>query len=82
MSVGNVMGSNLLNVLFVVGILSIFNPLEVEARSLRFDFPVMLGFCGLLLPLAWTNSRISRVGGSVLLVCFLGYLGYLMFPYV
>ena len=82
MSVGNVMGSNLLNVLFVVGILSIFNPLEVEARSLRFDFPVMLGFCGLLLPLAWTNSRISRVGGSVLLVCFLGYLGYLMFPYL
>jgi cation:H+ antiporter len=82
MSVGNVMGSNLLNVLFVVGILSIFNPLEVEARSLRFDFPVMLAFCALLLPLAWTNSRISRIGGSILLACFVGYLGYLIFPYL
>ena len=82
MSVGNVMGSNLLNVLFVVGFLSIFNPLEVEARSLRFDFPVMLAFCALLLPLAWTNSRISRIGGSILLACFVGYLGYLIFPYL
>jgi cation:H+ antiporter len=82
MSVGNVMGSNLLNVLFVVGILAIFNPLEVEARSLQFDFPVMLGFCGLLLPIAWTDSQISRLGGSVLLVSFLGYLGYLIFPYL
>ena len=82
MSVGNVMGSNLLNVLFVVGILSIFNPLEVEARSLRFDFPVMLAFCALLLPLAWTNSRISRIGGSILLASFVGYLGYLIFPYL
>jgi len=82
MSVGNGMGSNPLNVLFVVGLLSIFNPLEVETRSLRFDFPVMLGFCGLLLPLAWTNSRISRLGGSILLVSFVGYLGYLMFPYL
>jgi len=82
MSVGNVMGSNLLNVLFVVGLLSIFNPLEVEARALRFDFPVMLGFCGLLFPLTWTNSRISRIGGSILLVSFAGYLGYLMFPYL
>ena len=82
MSVGNVMGSNLLNVLFVVGILSIFNPLEVQARSLRFDFPVMLAFCALLLPLAWTNSRISRIGGSILLASFVGYLGYLILPYL
>ncbi|PSQ95911.1 MAG: sodium:proton exchanger [Bacteroidetes bacterium SW_9_63_38] len=82
MSVGNVMGSNVLNVLFVVGFLSIFHSLEVETRSLQFDFPVMLGFCGLLLPLAWTNSRISRLGGSILLVAFLGYLGYLMLPYL
>lgn len=81
MSIGNVMGSNMLNVLFVVGILSIFEPLDVEQRSLRIDFPVMIGFCALLLPIAWSEYRISRVGGGVLLTCFLGYMGYLMFPY-
>lgn len=82
MSVGNVMGSNMLNVLFVVGILSIFEPLNVEPRSLRIDFPVMIAFCALLLPISWSKYRISRVGGTVLLVGFLSYMGYLMFPYL
>ena len=82
LSVGNVMGSNVLNVLFVVGLISIVQPLEVEPRSLRIDFPVMLGFCGLLLPLTWTNYRISRVGGTLLLVSFFGYMTFLMLPYL
>jgi cation:H+ antiporter len=82
MSVGNVMGSNLLNVLFVVGTISIFEPLDVEPRSLRIDFPIMLGFCGLLLPLTWTNHQLSRVGGTILLVGFFGYMVFLMLPYL
>jgi cation:H+ antiporter len=82
LSVGNVMGSNLLNVLFVVGIISIFEPLDVERRSIMIDFPVMLGICGLLLPLVWTNYRLSRVGGVVLLIAFVGYMTYLILPYL
>lgn len=82
MSIGNVMGSNLLNVLFVVGLISIFEPLEVEERSLRIDFPVMLGFCGLLFPITWIHHRISRIGGTILLTCFFGYMIYLIFPYL
>jgi cation:H+ antiporter len=82
LSVGNVMGSNLLNVLFVVGIISIFEPLDVERRSIMIDVPVMLGICGLLLPLVWTNYRLSRVGGVVLLIAFVGYMTYLILPYL
>jgi len=82
MSVGNVMGSNMLNVLFVVGTISIFDPLAVERRSIMIDFPVMIGFCALLLPLVWSNYRISRIGGIVLLTGFFGYLTYLMLPYL
>lgn len=82
MSVGNVMGSNMLNVLFVVGTISIFEPLDVEARSIAIDFPVMLGFCLLLLPIVWSNYRISRVGGTILLISFVGYIFYLMLPYL
>ncbi len=82
MSVGNVMGSNILNVLFVVGTIAIFEPLDVERRSLTIDFPVMIGFCSLLLPLVWTNSRLSRAGGILLLVAFAGYFAYLMLPYL
>ena len=82
MSVGNVMGSNMLNVLFVVGIISIFKPLEVEQRSIMIDFPIMIGFCVLLLPIVWSNYRISRIGGTILLTAFLSYMTYLMLPYV
>jgi cation:H+ antiporter len=82
LSVGNVMGSNVLNVLFVVGVISIIEPLEVSARALRIDFPVMLGVCGLLLPLTLNAPRISRVGGSVLLLSFLSYITFLLTPYL
>ena len=82
MSVGNVMGSNMLNVLFVVGIISIFKPLEVEQRSIMIDFPIMIGFCLLLLPIVWSNYRISRIGGTILVTAFLGYMTYLILPYI
>ncbi|HKL87357.1 MAG TPA: calcium/sodium antiporter [Salinibacter sp.] len=82
MSVGNVMGSNMLNVLFVVGIISIFKPLEVEQRSIMIDFPIMIGFCILLLPIVWSNYRISRIGGTILVTAFLGYMTYLILPYI
>lgn len=81
MSVGNVMGSNMLNVLFVVGTISIFDPLEVGARALQIDFPVMIGFCLLLFPIVWSNYRVSRVGGIILLVSFAGYMLYLIYPH-
>ncbi|MFQ5569128.1 MAG: calcium/sodium antiporter [Rhodothermales bacterium] len=82
MSMGNVLGSNLLNVLFVIGLVSLFRPLTVEPEALSIHFPVMLGFGVLLLPLAWTSYRITRWEGGVLLTGFVGYLVYLVFPYV
>ena len=78
LSVGNVLGSNLLNVLFVVGTVSMVRPLDVEPTSLTIHFPVMIGFSVLLLPIAWTQYRISRAEGGVLLAGFLGYMAYLV----
>ncbi len=82
MSVGNVLGSNLLNVLFVVGLVALIQPLHVDSESLRIHFPVMLAFGVLLLPLAWTEYKITRIEGGVLLTGFVGYLTYLVMPYV
>jgi cation:H+ antiporter len=82
MSVGNVLGSNLLNVLFVVGLVALIQPLHVDATSLKVHFPVMLAFGVLLLPLAWTRYQITRLEGGVLLTGFVGYLVYLVAPYV
>ena len=82
LSVGNVMGSNILNVLFVVGTLSIADPIPVAADTLAIHFPVMLGFCALLLPLTWTTYRISRWKGGLMLTAFIGYMTYLVLPHV
>ncbi|NBC18765.1 MAG: calcium/sodium antiporter [Bacteroidetes bacterium] len=82
MSIGNVLGSNLLNVLFVVGLVALIRPLQVDADSLSIHFPVMLGFSALLLPVAWTSYQISRVEGGMLVTVFLGYIVYLIFPYL
>ena len=81
-SVGNVLGSNMLNVLFVVGLVSLVRPLRVDATSLAIHFPVMLAFGFLLLPLAWTQFQITRMEGGVLLAGFMGYLLFLASPYL
>jgi len=80
-SLGNVLGSNILNVLFVVGVVSIVEPLKVDTRAIRVDFPIMLAFCTLLVPLTWARPRISRLGGTALLVAFAGYMVSLFLPY-
>lgn len=81
-SVGNVLGSNMLNVLFVVGLISIFRPLQVDAMSLSVHFPVMIGFGLLLFPIAWTQFKITRLEGGFLLAGFTGYLIFLAAPYL
>ncbi len=81
MSMGNVLGSNLLNVLFVIGFVAMIHPLTVEPEALSVHFPVMLGFGALLLPLAWTRFQITRLEGGVLLTGFVGYMVYLVLPF-
>jgi cation:H+ antiporter len=77
MTVGNVMGSNLLNVLFVVGTLAIADPISVEPETIRLHFPVMLGFCALIIPLTWWDHEISRLQGAFLVTCFVGFMTFL-----
>lgn len=81
-SVGNVLGSNMLNVLFVVGLISLFQPLQVDATSLAIHFPIMIIFGLLLLPIAWTQFRITRMEGGFLLAGFVGYVFFLAAPYL
>lgn len=78
LSIGNALGSNLLNVLFVVGFVSLIRPLQVPQTSINTHFPIMIGFAVLLLPLAWTQYRITRMEGGVLVAGFLGYMVYVV----
>lgn len=78
-SLGNVLGSNMLNVLFVVGLVSLIRPLEVDSESLlSIHFPIMLGFGVVLLPIAWTGYKITRAEGGLLFAGFVGYMLYIV----
>lgn len=74
---GNVIGSNLLNVLFVVGLVALISPTQVRPVALQLHFPVMLGF-GVLVALAWRGHRLRRWHGAVLLLAFVGYMAMIV----
>ncbi len=78
LSLGNVIGSNLLNVMFVIGLVSLIRPIVVAPEALNTHFPVMIAFSLLIFPLARSGFRINRIEGSVLLSCFVGYTVYLI----
>lgn len=67
-AVGNILGSNIFNLLGILGISALLQPLPVHARILQFDQWVMLGTSLLLLFFLHTGRRLSRAEGGVLLV--------------
>ena len=79
-SVGNVIGSNIFNVLFVLGICPMVRPLQIEPRVLLVDFPIMLGFSGLLVVLLLCFHpvrQIDRRRGGILLASYVLFMGSL-----
>ncbi len=79
LAVGNVVGSNIFNVLAVLGAAAVVAPdgLPVAAGVRTFDFPVMLAVALVCLPVFVTGARISRLEGGVLLFYYALYLVYL-----
>ncbi|MEC7815692.1 MAG: calcium/sodium antiporter [Pseudomonadota bacterium] len=72
-AIGNILGSNIFNLLGILGISALLQPLPVHERILMFDQWVMLGTSLILLLFLYTGSRLSRVEGGLLL---LGYAAY------
>ncbi len=80
-ALGNIIGSNLLNTLAVVGVAAVLAPTAVEPDIMQRDWPVMLGLTVLLLimGIGWRGKgRINRIEGGFLLLCYIGYLAYLI----
>lgn len=77
-SVGNVVGSNIYNVLAVIGLVALIVPIRVSPSTIGFEFPVMLGFTFGALGLMWYNDHISRFEGGVLIAGYLGFLYFLL----
>lgn len=74
-AVGNVIGSNLFNLLAVLGLTALVAPapLSISPNALAFDLPVMLGVAVLTLPVFYSGYRVTRAEGLVFLCLYLAY---------
>ena len=75
---GNIVGSNIFNVLFILGTTSMIQPIDIPAQIAAFDIWVMLAATGLLVYFARSGAKIHRWEGWVFIGCYAAYTGYLI----
>ncbi len=77
MVLGNVVGSNVFNVLCILGIVAMVRPIEVDAAAVQPDLVVMLGLSLLVVPFIWLGRRLGRRSGVTLLLVWAAYIVWL-----
>ncbi|MDO9195820.1 calcium/sodium antiporter [Rhodoferax sp.] len=77
MAIGNVVGSNIFNVLLILGLSAVITPLLVNAQIIRQEVPIMIGASVLLLVLG-LDGRISAVDAALLLALLIAYTLFLI----
>lgn len=80
-AIGNVVGSNIFNVLGILGLTAVFFPIAIDRKNMKFEIPLCIGISILLAVLALnffngTPACISRVDGILLLAVFAGFMWY------
>ena len=76
-SIGNVVGSNILNILIILGITGFITSVAVQKSTLMIEMPFMLVITVLLIILGMTGNELTFVEGIIFWICFIMYLGYL-----
>lgn len=76
-TIGNIVGSNILNILIILGLTAVITPVAVAKSTIRVDIPFMLAISILLL-IQGLDGSVTLLDGIVLLVVFAGYLTYLV----
>ncbi len=83
LAIGNVIGSNIFNLLAVLGIPGLISDVSIDASILRFDFAIMFGLTLAMSIMAWGRKgkpgEITRLEGGILLACFIAYQSYQLF---
>ncbi len=72
-SIGNVVGSNIFNIAFILGLTSLIHPVRINRQIIKIDAPIALG-TAVLLSLFLLNGKLGLIEGIVLLACFIAYI--------
>ena len=78
-TIGNIVGSNILNILIILGITAVITTVAVQKSTIWIEIPYMLVITVLLLVLGKSGNQITFSEGVILWVVFLLYLGYLFY---
>ena len=78
-TIGNIVGSNILNILIILGITAVITTVAVQKSTIWIEIPYMLIITVLLLVLGKSGNQITFSEGVILWVVFLLYLGYLFY---
>lgn len=73
-SLGNLIGSNIFNILIVLGITSIIKPIRVAESVMSFDMYWMLGIALALFPMMFIGKKMGRIHGIILLAAYVTYI--------
>ena len=71
---GNLIGSNIFNLLAIIGITSLISPVPVDPTFIKFDFWIMLGASTLLAPFIFLNIQFNRLSGFLFVTLYISYL--------
>ncbi|WP_310604555.1 calcium/sodium antiporter [Anaerosporobacter sp.] len=77
-AVGNIVGSNLFNILFVLATTSLITPVPF-AKSFIIDTIVAIAAAVILLVCVFRDRKVGKKGGIIMIICYVAYFGYLVF---
>jgi cation:H+ antiporter len=77
LGLGNIVGSNIFNILFILGLSALVAPLTVADRLVRLDVPLMIGASLLAAGLS-LDGRVGRLDGALLFACIVAYTGFML----
>lgn len=76
MAIGNIIGSNLSNLLLILGLSAIIKPVIFQKETRLYEIPMCLFFTGIFMMFCNTQNTISRMEAIILLILFIMFLGY------
>ncbi|MBR4943760.1 MAG: calcium/sodium antiporter [Clostridia bacterium] len=77
-AIGNVLGSNITNILLILGLAAVICPLTVQKSALKFDLPVLLGTSVLVLLLGGIDGKLGVLDGWIMFILSLAYMLFLI----
>ena len=76
-SIGNILGSNILNILLILGLTALICPVAVQKSTIRYEIPYVVLVSAVLMGIGYTDHIVSRLDGLILwalMICYLLYL--------